>query len=364
MTITKEQVMAALSTVMDPELHKDLVTLNMIKDVTITNSVDLSVTVELTTPACPLSAEIEADVNKALKAIEGVGVVSVKMTAKVVEATKIGGDKDLIPTIKNTILVGSGKGGVGKSTISVNLAISLANSGAKVGLMDADIYGPSLNVMMGMKDTKVMTKDGKTMIPLERYGCKFISIGSLVDEGQALIWRGPILEGVLTQFLKDVDWGELDYLIIDLPPGTGDVQLSLAQKIKATGAVVVSTPQDLALADVKRSKDMFDKVKVPILGVVENMSYFLCPSCGERTEIFSTGGAERIAKTYGLDFLGALPLDVEIREGGDLGVPIATEEGPMTDTFLEISKILAGKISMLNYKQAEQEKKETFSVKL
>ena len=363
MSITKEQVMAALSTVIDPELNKDLVTLNMIKDVTITNGKDLSVTVELTTPACPLSAEIEESVNKALKEIEGVGVVSVKMTAKVVEATKLGGDKDLIPTIKNTILVGSGKGGVGKSTVSVNLAVSLAKSGAKVGLMDADIYGPSLNVMMGMKDARVMTKDGKTMLPLERYGVKFISIGSLVDEGQALIWRGPILEGVLTQFLKDVNWGDLDYLVIDLPPGTGDVQLSLAQKIKATGAVIVSTPQDIALADVKRAKDMFDKVKVPILGVIENMSYFLCPSCGARTEIFSTGGAERIAKTYGLDFLGALPLDVEIREGGDLGVPVSTEEGAMSDIFFDISKTLAGKVSMLNYKKAEEEKKATFTPK-
>jgi len=363
MAITKEQVLEALGQVQDPELHKDLVTLNMIKDLVITDGENISLTVELTTPACPLSAEIEADVNKALKAIEGVGAIAITMGARVADNPTLG-DKNLIPTVKNTILVGSGKGGVGKSTVSVNLAVSLAKSGAKVGLMDADIYGPSLNVMMGMKDAKVMTKDGKMMIPLERYGVKFISIGSLVEEGQALIWRGPILEGVLTQFLKDVDWGDLDYLVIDLPPGTGDVQLSLAQKIKATGAVIVSTPQDIALADVKRSKDMFDKVKVPILGVVENMSFFQCPACGEKTEIFSTGGAERIAKTYGLDFLGGLPIDVDIREGGDLGVPVSTEEGPMTDIFFTMSKTLAGKVSMINFKEAEEEKKESLKAKI
>ncbi len=361
--ITKDMVMDAMRTVQDPELFKDLVTLNMVKDVKIDGN-DVTVVIELTTPACPLKGVIEKDSIDAVSKIEGVGKITIEMPSNVTQSTTtLGGTEDLIPSIKNVILVGSGKGGVGKSTISVNLAVALAKNGAKVGLMDADIYGPSLNLMMGMKDARVMTEDGKIMLPLERYGVKFISIGSLVDEGQALIWRGPILEGVLKQFLKDVKWGELDYLVIDLPPGTGDVQLSLAQKITATGAVIVSTPQDVALIDVKRAKSMFDKVKIPILGVIENMSYFLCPHCGDRTDIFSTGGTKKMAKTFNLEFLGDLPIHTDIREGGDLGVPIAMEEGVMQDKFLEIAQTLAGKISVLNYNKKEAEKKETFTPK-
>ena len=361
--ITKEMVMDAMRTVQDPELFKDLVTLNMVKDVRIVGN-NVTVVIELTTPACPLKGVIEKDSIDAVSKIEGVGEIKIEMPSKVTQTSPVlGGEENLIPTIKNVIMVGAGKGGVGKSTISVNLAISLAQTGAKVGLMDADIYGPSLHLMMGMKDARVMTEDGKIMIPLEKYGVKFITIGSLVDEGQALIWRGPILEGVLKQFLTDVKWGELDYLIIDLPPGTGDVQLSLAQKIKATGSVIVSTPQDVALIDVKRAKTMFDKVEVPILGVIENMSYFLCPHCGDRTDIFSTGGTKKMAKTFGLKFLGDLPIDTDLREGGDLGVPIVMEEGPLKDTFSSIAKSVIERVEELNAKNKEDERKTIFTPK-
>ena len=364
--ITKEIVMQAMSTVQEPELFKDLVTLNMVKDVIINGS-DVTVIIELKSET--FKDLIKKESIDAVGKIEGVGKVKIEKPRPPKDehqsnnAITMGGKENLIPTIKNVIMVGAGKGGVGKSTISVNLAISLAQTGAKVGLMDADIYGPSLHLMMGMKDARVMTEDGKIMIPLEKYGVKFITIGSLVDEGQALIWRGPILEGVLKQFLTDVKWGELDYLIIDLPPGTGDVQLSLAQKIKATGSVIVSTPQDVALIDVKRAKTMFDKVEVPILGVIENMSYFLCPHCGDRTDIFSTGGTRKMAKTFGLKFLGELPIDTDLREGGDLGVPIVMEAGPLKDTFSSIAQSVIEKVKELNIKSKEDEKKSIFTPK-
>ncbi|MBN2694206.1 Mrp/NBP35 family ATP-binding protein [bacterium] len=344
--LQKKDIMDALSKVIDPELHKDIVSLGMVKDLIVHEENKINVTIELTTPACPLKGEIEADVRKHLEEIPGVGEIKIEMTGKVREKTK---KDDLIPGVKHTILVGSGKGGVGKSTVAANLAVALAKTGAKVGLLDADIYGPSMNLMMGAKDEPVYTIDGTIMIPLERYGVKMISIGSLVEEGQALIWRGPMLQSVLLQFLKDVQWGVLDYLVIDLPPGTGDVQLALAQNIQATGAVIVSTPQDIALSDVRRAWNMFDKVKIPILGIIENMSYFLCPHCGERTDIFSTGGAKEAAEQNNIQFLGEIPIDISIRKGGDEGMPAVWDESnPLFEIFIKIAQNIAGKISQIS----------------
>lgn len=344
--LTKELVLNCLKQVQDPELFKDIVTLGMVKELEIINNEELNLIIELTTPACPLAGEIEQDIRNHLAEITEIKKLNLTMTGKVKEKKQ----QEELRNIRNIILVGSGKGGVGKSTVAVNLAVSLANMGAKVGLIDADIYGPSVNILMGSGEEKMMTYDGKTMMPLMKHNVKFVSIGAIVDKGQALIWRGPMLQSILLQFVKEVYWEELDYLVIDLPPGTGDVQLTLAQNIKSTGAVIVSTPQDVALSDVLRAKDMFDKVNLPILGIVENMSYFLCPHCGERTEIFSNGGAKKTAEKYNIEFLGEIPVNTEIRQGSDSGIPVAlNKESSQYEIFNNIAKKLAGKISVLSY---------------
>jgi ATP-binding protein involved in chromosome partitioning len=335
--ITQEKVLSALSKVQEPELYKDLVTLNMIKDVVITGN-DVSFTVELTTPACPLRGRIQNEAKDAVMSIAGVNNVNVKLSSRVVSDGK---DRGLLGlNIKNAIAVASGKGGVGKSTVSVNLAIALAKSGAKVGLLDADIYGPNVPTMMGVDHLPPPT--GEKMTPAEVYGVKLMSIGFLVKPGQPLIWRGPMLHSAIRQFLTDVEWGELDYLVIDLPPGTGDAQLSLAQSIALSGAVIVTLPQDVSLEDATRGLQMFQVLNVPILGVVENMSYLELPD-GTRMDVFGSGGGEKLARESGVPFFGTIPLDPSIRKGGDEGKPIV-ELLPESAPALALTEI-AGKVA-------------------
>jgi ATP-binding protein involved in chromosome partitioning len=277
--LTEENVLQALKAVKDPDLHRDIVALNFVKNLKIIGD-NVSFTLELTTPACPVRDQFKSECDRAIRStIGGVGQVNVEMTANV--ATHSNQQKDLIlPGVKNTIAVASGKGGVGKSTVAVNLAVSLAMDGAKVGLVDADVYGPSIPLMFGVSERPRISEN--KLIPLERYDVKIMSIGFLVDPMQAVIWRGPMASGAVKQFMSDVNWGNLDYLIFDLPPGTGDIQLTLVQTIPLTGAVIVTTPQDVALADARKGLVMFTKVNVPVLGIVENMSYFICSHCGHR----------------------------------------------------------------------------------
>jgi ATP-binding protein involved in chromosome partitioning len=315
-SVTKEQVMAALSTVQEPELHRDLVTLNMIKDIAIDDG-NVSFTVVLTTPACPLRGRIQEEAKAAVEKISGVKSVNVKLDARVRDD---GRDRTIDGLkVKNAVAVASGKGGVGKSTVSVNLAIALAKTGAKVGLLDADIYGPNVPTMMGVE--QLPPAMGDKMLPAEIFGVKLMSIGFLVKPGQPLIWRGPMLHSAIRQFLTDVEWGELDYLIIDLPPGTGDAQLSLAQSIALSGAVIVTLPQAVSLEDANRGLQMFNVLKVPVIGVVENMSYLELPD-GSRVDVFGNGGGESLAKEAGVPFLGTIPMDPDVRKGGDGGSPV------------------------------------------
>jgi len=343
MALDANAALDALRKVMDPELRRDLVSLGMVKDLSVDGDA-VRLKVELTTPACPLKETIGNDVRNALVAA-GFKKVDVAWGAQVRAAPGVA-QSQLTPGVKNIVLVGAGKGGVGKSTVAVNLAVSLARLGAKVGILDADIYGPSLPVLTGL-DERPTSRDGQRLEPLEAHGVKAMSIGFLIDPDQALIWRGPMVTGALIQLLRDVNWGELDYLILDLPPGTGDIPLTLAQNVRAAGVVLVSTPQDVALADVIRAKLMFDKVSIPVLGIVENMSSFVCPHCRAETQIFAHGGARTAAEKMGIRFLGEIPIDLAIREGGDKGVPVVSgfPESPQAAAFISVAKNVAGAVS-------------------
>jgi ATP-binding protein involved in chromosome partitioning len=343
MPLDNAAALEALRKVMDPELHRDLVTLGMVKDLAVQGEA-VKLKVELTTPACPLKDTIGKDVEAALR---GAGFTRVEISwgAQVRSAPGVA-QSQLTPGVKNIILVGAGKGGVGKSTVAINLAVGLARSGAKVGILDADIYGPSIPILTGLTE-KPTSSDGKRLDPLSAHGLKVMSIGFLIDPDQALVWRGPMVTGALIQLLRDVNWGELDYLVLDLPPGTGDIPLTLAQNVRAAGVVLVSTPQDVALADVIRAKLMFDKVSIPVLGLVENMSSFVCPHCRQETAIFDKGGARTAAERMGIRFLGEVPIDLAIREGGDRGVPIVAgaPDSPQAQAFLSVSRNVAGAVS-------------------
>lgn len=345
--LTEENVLQALKAVKDPDLHRDIVALNFVKNLKISGN-NVSFTLELTTPACPVRDQFKADCEKAIRSsISGVGKVDVQMTANV--ATHFNQQKDLIlPGVKNTIAIASGKGGVGKSTVAVNLAVSLALDGANVGLVDADVYGPSIPLMFGVNERPRISEN--KLIPLERYGVKIMSIGFLVDPMQAVIWRGPMASGAVKQFMSDVNWGNLDYLVFDLPPGTGDIQLTLVQTIPLTGAVIVTTPQDVALADARKGLVMFNKVNVPVMGIVENMSYYICSHCGHRDNIFDSGGGSRTAGELEVPFLGEIPIDTKIRVGGDQGTPIVVmdETSQQAQTIRQIARNLAAQISMLH----------------
>jgi ATP-binding protein involved in chromosome partitioning len=343
MPLDDKAALEALRKVMDPELRRDLVSLGMVKDLAVSGDT-VRLKVELTTPACPLKDTIGRDVNEALRAA-GFAKVELSWGAQVRSAPGAS-QSQLTPGVKNIILVGAGKGGVGKSTVSVNLAIALSRLGAKVGVLDADIYGPSIPILTGVTQ-KPTSRDGQKLDPLTAHGVKVMSIGFLIDPEQALIWRGPMVTGALIQLLRDVNWGELDYLVLDLPPGTGDIPLTLAQNIRAAGVVLVSTPQDVALADVIRAKLMFDKVSIPVLGIVENMSAFVCPHCRTETAIFDKGGARSAAEKMGIRFLGDVPIDLAIREGGDQGVPIVAgkPDSPQAAALFTVARNVAGAVS-------------------
>jgi ATP-binding protein involved in chromosome partitioning len=339
--ITRDAVLAALSKVQEPELHQDLVTLGMIRDLTIeANAVSFSVM--LTTPACPLRGRIEKEAREAVEAL-GPSKVTVKLDSDVPNDGRMRGLVNA--PMRNAIAVASGKGGVGKSTVAVNLAVALAQSGARVGLMDADIYGPNIPTMMGAPVMPSPRND--KLQPAESYGVKMMSMGYLVKPGQPLIWRGPMLNSAIRQFISDVEWGELDYLIIDLPPGTGDAPLSLAQALPLSGVVIVTLPQAVSLEDASRGLEMFQTLNVPILGVVENMSYLTLPD-GSQMDVFGQGGGESMAKHYDVPFLGAIPLNPNVRIGGDNGTPIIISD-PQSDAasaLINLAEIVAARISV------------------
>jgi len=344
---TEDQVRDALSKVNDPELNRDLVSLGMVSEIKV-DGAKVAVTVELTTPACPLKSKIQSDCEQAIRAVPGVEQVEVTMGART-RGVKAGDTEDLLPDVKNVIIVASGKGGVGKSSVAINLAATLARRGARTGLLDADIYGPSIPTMMGVSRAPDVTRAGgkEQMLPVEAHGVHLMSIGFFVDPAQAVVWRGPMLHKAIQQFLGDVAWGELDYLVVDVPPGTGDVHISFSQFIKATGAVLVTTPQDVALADVVRGRAMFHNLKVPVLGLVENMSYFVCDGCGKEHDIFSRGGGARAAEKLEIPFFGEVPIIPAIREACDEGEPIVTRDpdGPAAKAFDQVTNILVEEIS-------------------
>jgi ATP-binding protein involved in chromosome partitioning len=341
----------ALRNVQDPELHRDIVSLDMVKEIHVDGTA-VALKVDLTTPACPLKDQIETDIDAQLRSL-GATAVEVTWGASVRRATPGQQQQNLVPGVKNIVAVASGKGGVGKSSVSANLATALALEGATVGLLDADITGPNIPQMMGVEGQPTATPEGKIR-PLERYGVKVISIQFFVPPGQPIVWRGPLVGGAIQQFLRDVEWGELDYLVVDMPPGTSDAQLTLAQSVPVTGAVLVTTPQDVALSDVEKALSMFERMSVPILGVVENMSAFVCPHCGEASEIFGRGGAERFAAAHGLHFFGGIPLDMKVRQGGDAGVPAVAqrEPGPAAEIMREVARAVAGRVSMQTVERA------------
>src|SRR5512138_450019 len=340
--ITKEAILAALSTVQEPELHQDLVTLNMIRELEI-NGTEVSFTVMLTTPACPLRGKIDSESRQAVMSIEGVKSVKIKMDSDVPNDGRMRGLVNM--PIRNAIAVGSGKGGVGKSTVAVNIAVVLAQSGARVGLLDADIYGPNTPTMLGVE--KLPPPNGAKLVPAQAYGLKMMSMGLLVKPGQPLIWRGPMLNSAIRQFLGDVEWGELDYLIVDLPPGTGDASLSLAQALPLSGAVIVTLPQLVSLEDASRGLQMFRTLEVPILGIIENMSYLDLPD-GSRMDIFGSGGGEQLAQAMEAPFLGKIPIDPEVRQGGDSGKPIVVTrpDSAAAQALRGIAEGLAARISV------------------
>ena len=349
-TLTEAGVYDALRSVEEPELHRDIVSLGMVKDLAIDHGA-IALTIELTTPACPLKDEIEREVRSTLVSI-GADSVAISWGAMVRRAAPAQ-PQQLLPGVKNIVAVASGKGGVGKSTVAANLAVALAIEGASVGLLDADITGPNIPLMLGVEGQPVASPDNK-ITPLERYGVKVISIQFFVPEGQPIVWRGPLVGGAIQQFLRDVDWGELDYLVIDLPPGTSDAQLTLAQAVPISGAVLVTTPQEVALLDVRKALAMFRRLSVPVMGIVENMSAFVCPHCGEPTEIFGRGGGERLARESGLEYLGGIPLDVKVRQGGDAGVPAVAqrEPGPAAEVLRALARTVAARMSVRAAQQA------------
>ena len=346
MSVTKEQVLSALRGVQDPDLHKDIVTLGFVKEVKVRGG-EVDFTVELTTPACPVKDDMRAQAEALVAALPGVTAARAKMTANV--STRGGFGRQQIPGIRNVVAVGAGKGGVGKSTTAVNVAVALAKKGARVGLLDGDVYGPNIPQMLG--STASPEVDGeKRIVPPQAQGIKVISMGMLVPPDQPIIWRGPMLHGAVQQFMRDVAWGELDYLVVDLPPGTGDVALSMAQSVPMAGAVVVTTPQGVSVSDVKKAVAMFRQLNTPVLGVIENMSYFVCGHCQERTDIFGNGGGRKIAEEMQIPFLGEVPIDIRVRSGGDEGLPIvsAAPDAPAAQAFLAVASQVAAQVSIQN----------------
>jgi ATP-binding protein involved in chromosome partitioning len=354
--VTVDQVLNSLKKVVDPELHKDIVSMGMIKDLSI-NDGKVAFTLELTTPACPFNSDIERDVRAAMDGL-GVKDLNMRVTARVMEGRALSMD-ELLPGVKNIVAVASGKGGVGKTTVSVNLALALAKTGAKVGLLDSDIYGPSVPLMLGLKASPEVVNN--KIQPPEIGGIKVISMGFFYEQSQqAGIYRGPIVSGIVKQFLTDVNWGELDYLIIDLPPGTGDAPLTIAQTIPITGILIVTTPQDVAMNVAIKAIGMFNKLNVPIIGVVENMSHLQCPHCSDQIYLFGQGGGKRISDEFQIPFIGEIPLHPRIREGSDIGKPavVSEPESMQAHAFTKAAKMVAGRISIIAAEMKAQEQAE------
>lgn len=342
--VSEQQVVEALRAVKDPDLHRDVVSLNMIRDIKIQGT-EVAFRFVLTTPACPVKEKLEDEARKAVLSIPGVTKVEIKMDSEVPKGRGIP-EKEAIQGVRNIIAVSSGKGGVGKSTVAVNLAVALGRTGARVGLLDTDIYGPNVPIMLGVNDEPTIV--GRRILPREAHGIRFMSIGLINRGDRPVIMRGPMLHGVVQQFLREVEWGELDYLVVDMPPGTGDVQLSLAQLVPVSGAVLVTTPQEVALADVRKAFNMFRQVGIPVFGIVENMSYFICPHSAEPIFIFGQGGGAKMAKDFDSTFLGEVPLSINVRQGGDVGVPvvIGEPESIQAQAFFKIAEALAAQVSI------------------
>lgn len=343
--MTEVQVLDALRVVTDPDLGRDIVTLGFVKDLRVAKG-SVGFTIELTTPACPVRERMQQQARQAVAALPGVGAVDVTMTARVRGSTGVMKEQ-LLPSVKNVVPVASGKGGVGKSTVAANLALALAAMGARVGIMDADVYGPTIPTLLNVHTLPKPTPEGT--VPAEQYGVKIISMGFFLREDDAIIWRGPMLHKTVQHFLGKVQWGELDYLIVDLPPGTGDVQLTLCQAIPLTGAAVVSTPQDVALKVAQKAIAMFNQLNTPVLGIIENMASYVCPSCGARDDVFGSGGARRAAERLGVPFLGEIPLATVIRERSDAGRPVVLDPAtPLAQAYLAVAQNLAAQVSTRN----------------
>ncbi len=348
MQVEQTSVLAALKVVRDPDLNRDIVSLGFIKDLQIEGG-RVAFTIELTTPACPVKDQMRDQARAAVLQVPGVAAVDVRMSARVREAVAAEGARQLPPGVKNIIAVGAGKGGVGKTTVAVNLAIALAKCGSKVGMIDGDIYGPNVPIMLGMKAQ--LTTDGQKIVPAEKYGLQVISMGFLTADDAPIIWRGPMLHGALQQFFREVRWVELDYLVVDLPPGTGDVALSLSQTVPVAGAIIVTTPQQVSLADTRRAVAMYKKLNIPPLGIVENMSYFVCTNCQHEADIFGRGGGEQMAGDMGIPFIGRIPIYQPIREGSDNGVPLMISEpdSPAARAFMAAAERAAAQVSIASY---------------
>ena len=348
----RDAVLNALRVVQDPDIRRDIVSLGFVKDLSVSGS-RVSFTIELTTPACPVKDQLREQAAAAVRALPGIADVEVALTAKVRSASAPETGRPPLPGVKNVIAVGAGKGGVGKTTVAVNLALSLAKCGSRVGLLDGDIYGPNVPLMLGLNTQ--LTTDGKQIVPAEKYGLQVVSIGFLTNDDSPIIWRGPMLHQAIQQFFREVAWKDLDYLIVDMPPGTGDVALSLSQTVPVVGSIVVTTPQQVSLADSRRAIKMYQKLNIATLGVVENMSYYACANCHHEADLFGHGGGETMAREMKVPFLGRLPVQQEIREGGDAGVPLVIS-GPASSgakAFLTIAERTAAQISIAAHRIAE-----------
>jgi ATP-binding protein involved in chromosome partitioning len=352
----RDAILNALRAVEDPDLHRDIVSLGFVKDVTV-DGARVGFTLELTTPACPVRDQLREQAAEAVRALDGVTDVDVRMTARVQSVSAPEQGRPPLPGVKNVIAVGAGKGGVGKSTVAVNLALSLARTGSRVGVLDADVYGPNVPMMLGLSGARLET-DGKMIMPAQAHGLQVVSIGFLTEDDAPIVWRGPMLHSAIRQFFQDVAWADLDYLIVDMPPGTGDVARSLSQTVPVVGAVVVTTPQEVSLADTRRAVRMYEKLNIETLGVVENMSYYACTNCHHEADIFGHGGGESLATAMNVPFLGRLPIYQPVRSGGDEGRPVVVVEpaSQVSQAFMKVATRVASRISMAAHKAAEANK--------
>ena len=347
-SVQETAVLSALTAVRDPDLGRDIVSLRFVKNLSIDGG-RVRFTIELTTPACPVKDQMRDQARAAVLQVPGVSEVEIEMTASVRSAGIPDGTRVAVPGAKNVIAVGAGKGGVGKTTVAVNLAVALAQRGSRVGLLDGDMYGPNVPLMLGLQTQ--LTTDGKKIVPAEKHGIQVVSMGFLTNDDSAVIWRGPMLHGAIQQFFREVAWDDLDYLIVDMPPGTGDVALSLSQTVPVSGAIVVTTPQQVSLADTRRAVRMYQKLNIRTIGLIENMSHFACPSCGHDSDIFGAGAGEELATDMEIPFLGRIPIYQPIREGGDAGRPIVTTEpdSPAGRALFAVAEQAAAQISIASY---------------